>query len=179
MVTLCRDRAALAEHRSIWIITVLNDAVRPVRCTRIFPAKFAFPFPTLNMGPSKQTQPGSSPIADWLNGFLVSKNVRIARRIRITSSIDLDAGVTNNPAPTCILLQGEVAEFCLSDVRFTPNSGHVQCNQGCPLCANSVHWRLFNHLVGYRRRHMANNSNTGSNLPNVFMVKQLRLSAPA
>jgi hypothetical protein len=23
--------------------------------------------------------------------------------------------------------------------RFTPNSGHVQCNLGCPLCANSGH----------------------------------------
>ena len=27
-------------------------------------------------------------------------------------------------------------------------SGHVQCNSGCPLCANSGHWWLFNHLVG-------------------------------
>ena len=25
------------------------------------------------------------------------------------------------------------------DVRFTPNSGHVQCNSACPLCANSGH----------------------------------------
>ena len=23
------------------------------------------------------------------------------------------------------------------DVRFTPKSGHVRCNSGCPLCANS------------------------------------------
>jgi hypothetical protein len=30
---------------------------------------------------------------------------------------------------------------CLSsgDVRFTPESGHVQCNSVCPLCANSGH----------------------------------------
>ena len=26
-----------------------------------------------------------------------------------------------------------------SYVRFTPNSGHVQCNSACPLCANSGH----------------------------------------
>jgi hypothetical protein len=26
-----------------------------------------------------------------------------------------------------------------TDVRFTPNSGHVQCNSVCPLCANSGH----------------------------------------
>ena len=25
------------------------------------------------------------------------------------------------------------------DVRFTPKSGHVQCNSACPLCANSGH----------------------------------------
>jgi hypothetical protein len=24
--------------------------------------------------------------------------------------------------------------------RFIPNSGHVQCNSVCPLCANSGHW---------------------------------------
>jgi hypothetical protein len=36
-------------------------------------------------------------------------------------------------------------------VRFTPESGHVQCNSVCPLCANSGHavvrlaarWNLF------------------------------------
>ena len=27
----------------------------------------------------------------------------------------------------------------LQDVRFTPKSGHVQCNSACPLCANSGH----------------------------------------
>ena len=26
-----------------------------------------------------------------------------------------------------------------SHVRFTPESGHVQCTSGCPLCANSGH----------------------------------------
>ncbi|MGB9001794.1 MAG: hypothetical protein WCC43_22175, partial [Pseudolabrys sp.] len=25
------------------------------------------------------------------------------------------------------------------DVRFTPESGHVQCNSACPLCARSGH----------------------------------------
>ena len=33
-------------------------------------------------------------------------------------------------------------------VRSTPESGHVQCNSACPLCANSGHRRLFDHLVG-------------------------------
>ncbi|MFZ0054717.1 MAG: hypothetical protein WAL09_07880, partial [Pseudolabrys sp.] len=28
------------------------------------------------------------------------------------------------------------------DVRFTPESGHVQCNSACPLCANSGHGHL-------------------------------------
>jgi hypothetical protein len=26
--------------------------------------------------------------------------------------------------------------FSLNDVRFTPESGHVQCTRQCPLCAN-------------------------------------------
>src|SRR5215467_7722587 len=32
-------------------------------------------------------------------------------------------------------------------VRFTPESGHVRCNEGCPLWANSGH-HLFDHLIG-------------------------------
>src|SRR5262245_42983615 len=28
---------------------------------------------------------------------------------------------------------------CPNDVRFTPESGHVRCNSGCPLWANSGH----------------------------------------
>jgi len=27
----------------------------------------------------------------------------------------------------------------MRDGRFTPESGHVQCNSACPLCANSGH----------------------------------------
>ena len=35
------------------------------------------------------------------------------------------------------------------NVRFTPESGHVQCNSACPLCANSGHrMKLFDHPVG-------------------------------
>jgi hypothetical protein len=36
---------------------------------------------------------------------------------------------------------GSLADIlrCSSDVRFTPQSGHVQCNSVCPLCANSGH----------------------------------------
>ena len=41
-----------------------------------------------------------------------------------------------------------------SHVCFTPESGHVRRNEGCPLCANSGHARqfLFNHLIGARER---------------------------
>jgi hypothetical protein len=36
-----------------------------------------------------------------------------------------------------------------ADVRFTPESGHVQCNSPCPLSANSGHHTTsFDHLVG-------------------------------
>ena len=31
---------------------------------------------------------------------------------------------------------------CGSHVRFTPNSGHLQCTSSCPLCANSGHVTL-------------------------------------
>ena len=37
-----------------------------------------------------------------------------------------------------------------------PESGHVRCNSVCPLCANSGHRALFDHLVGtgeQRRRY--------------------------
>ena len=34
------------------------------------------------------------------------------------------------------------------DVRFAPEGGHVQCTRQCPLCANSGHRALFDHLVG-------------------------------
>ena len=30
-----------------------------------------------------------------------------------------------------------------SDVRFTSESGHVQCTSRCPLCANSGHWFAY------------------------------------
>ena len=38
---------------------------------------------------------------------------------------------------------GSKADTCSAqvDVRFTPNSGHVQCNSVCPLCAKSGHSR--------------------------------------
>jgi hypothetical protein len=32
-----------------------------------------------------------------------------------------------------------------SDVRFTPESRHMQCNSVCPLSANSGHGRSLNH----------------------------------
>jgi len=48
------------------------------------------------------------------------------------------------------------------DVRFTPESGHVQCNRPCPLWANSGLMQrskkglLFDHVIGaseHRVRH--------------------------
>src|SRR5215831_4454991 len=36
----------------------------------------------------------------------------------------------------------------LGHVRFTPESGHVQCKRPCLLWANSGHRALFNHLIG-------------------------------
>ena len=42
------------------------------------------------------------------------------------------------------------------NVRFTPESGHVQCNSECPLCANSGHFAIsFDHLVGRTRARTA------------------------
>jgi len=45
---------------------------------------------------------------------------------------------------------GSKADICSAKrhVRFTPESGHVRCNQRCPLWANSGRRRLLNHLVG-------------------------------
>ena len=40
------------------------------------------------------------------------------------------------------------------DVRFTPESGHVQRTSPCPLSANSGHRDpLFDHLVGTSEKH--------------------------
>jgi hypothetical protein len=38
-------------------------------------------------------------------------------------------------------MSGSLADICSAKrhVRFTPKSGHVQCNSVCPLCANSGH----------------------------------------
>jgi hypothetical protein len=45
---------------------------------------------------------------------------------------------------------------CLSDVRFTPESGHVQCNSECPLSAKSGDRVLLNHLVGSQQEGLRN-----------------------
>ena len=39
------------------------------------------------------------------------------------------------------------------NVRFTPKSGHVQCNEGCPLSANSGHLSVLDHLVSAGEQH--------------------------
>ena len=40
---------------------------------------------------------------------------------------------------------GSKADICSARryVRFTPKSGHVQCNSACPLCANSGHSSIY------------------------------------
>ena len=42
---------------------------------------------------------------------------------------------------------GSKADMCDAKwhVRFAPNSGHVRCKEGCPLCANSGHSCLFSY----------------------------------
>jgi hypothetical protein len=47
---------------------------------------------------------------------------------------------------------GQKADICtaIGQVRFTPESGHVRCNQGCPLWAKSGHWPLLYHFVSAR-----------------------------
>ena len=44
---------------------------------------------------------------------------------------------------------GSKADMCSAKghVRFTPNSGHVQCTNSCLLCANSGHLCLFDHFI--------------------------------
>jgi hypothetical protein len=45
---------------------------------------------------------------------------------------------------------GSKADMCSAKrhVRFTPNSGHVRCKEGCPLSANSGHRPdLLDHLI--------------------------------
>ena len=44
---------------------------------------------------------------------------------------------------------GSKADMCSAErhVRFTPNSGHAQCKNRCPLCANSGHDGLFDDRV--------------------------------
>jgi len=37
-------------------------------------------------------------------------------------------------------------------VRFTANSGHVQCKEGCPLCAISGHSYIHSITLSARRR---------------------------
>jgi hypothetical protein len=40
-----------------------------------------------------------------------------------------------------------MSAFSLNDVRFTPESGHVQCNSACLLCANSGHRLQLDHII--------------------------------
>jgi hypothetical protein len=57
---------------------------------------------------------------------------------------------------------GSKADICGAqvDVRFTPKSGHVQCNEECPLCAKSGHW-TFTRLAPYDPRFSSEKARNG------------------
>ena len=42
-----------------------------------------------------------------------------------------------------------VTKYKRHDVRFPPESGHVQCNERCPLWANSGHSRFVANSVAW------------------------------
>jgi hypothetical protein len=51
------------------------------------------------------------------------------------------------------------ADICSAPahVRFTPKSGHVQRNEGCPLCAKSGHWSPRDNEIGGQSNEEARN----------------------
>src|SRR5215469_675718 len=56
------------------------------------------------------------------------------------------------PSPVQFNGLNSIAQLDLSDVRFTPKSGHRLSASRCRLCANSGHPALlFDHLVGTRK----------------------------
>ena len=69
---------------------------------------------------------------------------------------------------------GSKADMCSAKghVRSTPESGHVQCNSGCPLCATS------GHAVTYSIASSARASKAGDTVrPNVLAVLRLIVSS--
>jgi hypothetical protein len=57
------------------------------------------------------------------------------------------------------------------DVRFTPESGHVQCNSGCPLSANSGHWHGSLQRLGSRPLIIV----TGINVAAAFALEEVHI----
>jgi hypothetical protein len=57
----------------------------------------------------------------------------------------MPATITKCGTQTCAAngRDGSLADICIAKchVRFAPQSGHVRCNWGCPLWANSGHRR--------------------------------------
>ena len=62
------------------------------------------------------------------------------------------------------------ADMCSAKqhVRFTPESGHVQCNSVCPLCANSGHRGPYSITSSARARSVG-----GTAMPSAFAVLRL------
>jgi hypothetical protein len=64
----------------------------------------------------------------------------------------------NNHHKQCVRIPFEAASgsgradisHCARHVRFTPDSGHVQCASACPLCADSGHPTIHLITVGVR-----------------------------
>jgi hypothetical protein len=73
-----------------------------------------------------------------------------------------------NPSPPGSPFSLAAFEQQLIDVRFTPESGHVQCKERCPLCANSGH--PLSHSITSSARA---SSEGGTVIPSAFAVLRL------
>src|SRR4030095_11759631 len=85
------------------------------------------------------------------NGQAVTEPIALINSRRLIEPPGLRTGHRINPH-----LNGQSksplwskADICAakSDVRSSPESGHVRCNQGCPLWARSGHRDLLDHFV--------------------------------
>src|SRR5262249_55903169 len=60
-----------------------------------------------------------------------------------------------------------------SNVRFTPESGHVRCKRECTPWARSGHWPLFNHIVSPCYEHRRKLQPEGAGRANVNLEFEL------
>ena len=106
---------------------------------------FSRPIGLLFGGPRKTQETGSriTPLLfpwKWVSSpFSPPTEQDLTRRGQLATGI---RATLLPPFPThCNVRFGSKADMCSanSHVRFTPNSGHVQCTTSCPLCANSGH----------------------------------------